>query len=132
MNTKELIAKAVAAGITEIYGIDHYPQWKKDACYSGFHRCNTLSTLEEFQTALREEEAKTEKLRTETKGGDRQAYQIQRWYTLQIEHCYGLLCFAWARNKLPGWEALPREHTRSARKGLLYARLVGVKGQFTA
>jgi hypothetical protein len=127
MDMRKFVKRAVEIGIKGINATD-LPDFKKKASIEGFKRCLTLGSLEQFEAALgecQEEQEKTRKSAERHKSGF-DMYWYKRYITIQIEHVYGVLCFASHYNKWPGYQRLPKQYTHSARMGIAYAHIMKV------
>jgi hypothetical protein len=133
MTFTELITKAVEMGIREVETCDAYGKhnaYKKEGAIAGFQKCLKLGSIEQFEAELDKCEKLEAKMREEkAKNKDKlyEDYWRQRSYTAQVEHVYGILCFASRYNKWPGHERLPTLKCNSTRAAMQYSRIVGVK-----
>jgi hypothetical protein len=122
MNLTEFIGKAVKRGIASVQRDDRMEHYKKEAAIKGFVKCLRLGTIEQFEAELERCHEEQDRLR---KASERQKsgidlYWAQRYFTLQVEHVYGLLCFAARHNNWPNNERYPDHLALSARLGMEY------------
>lgn len=128
MTIKELIEKAVEMGIKDIHELD-YTELQKRGAIAGFEKCRNLGSLEQFEAELEKCERKHIRLRSQKhKEGEQSLdeYWEHRWYTIQIEHVYQLMCAAYIINKLPGYQRLGDPYMSAI---MQYAKIVGVKDE---
>lgn len=142
MTMTEFIQAAVEAGIAEVKEAGHKPHEERGAL-AGFEKCRKLGSIEQFEAELdrcRQEEIRLRDKRRERRDvyssikgrSDANSYWEQRYFTLQVEHVYKLLCFAARHNRWPGHERLLDLYCNSARAAMQYAKIVGVMPSDTA
>ena len=131
MDFKELIEKAIEDGITEVKTVG-YDSKKEAAAIAGFEKCHSLGSIEQFQAELERcnilelgmRDAHHEEEDKQKQEALLEDYWAQRYFTLQIEHVYKLLCAAYHINNIPGYKTLPAPYARSIKQ---YGDIVGVK-----
>ena len=90
--------------------------WKR-GCIKGFEMCRNLYTPDDFEKALKQQYEKEHNLRMSNPSDEElDTYWEIRYITLQIEFVFERLKVAWCYPMI------------SARAGLDYAEIVGVKG----
>ena len=131
MDFKNLIERAIEDGIAEVKTAG-YEKKKEAGAIAGFEKCRNLGSIKQFQAELDRCHKLEHEMRDahyEEKDKQKQEvmledYWAQRYFTLQVEHVYKLLCAAYHVNNIPGHENLPDPYCRSIEQ---YAKIVGVK-----
>lgn len=129
MTPTELITIAVERGIAGVQSCN-YDQCKERGAIAGFKRCLELTDIQAYKDELAVRHDHEDKWRTNwnSEVDDLNVFWEYRYFTLQVEYIYRLLCAAYHINKYPGYEELPAPYARSI---LAYSQIVGVKDNET-